>query len=192
VADGELADGELADGELADGELADGELADGELADGELADGELGNVNWETPTDPNGPTMTEPEAGPSFDLVAAALRADTTDVATYARVFTESLGEALPPGVVTVERDRTMADRMRGRPGEVQRVTVRLGEQVMSLGVRRGQPIAEICREVRGVILSRQQVQLDQWADALAKALVAHASDNARAAQALRRLVTGS
>jgi hypothetical protein len=136
--------------------------------------------------------MTEPEAGPSFDMVAAALRADTADVATYARVFTESLGEALPPGSVTVERERTMADRMRGRPGEVQRVTVRLGEQVMSLGVRRGRPVAEICHEVRGVVLSRQQVQLDEWADALAKALVAHADENARAAQALRRLVTGS
>jgi hypothetical protein len=136
--------------------------------------------------------MTDQEAGPSFDMVAAALRADTADVATYARVFTESLGDALPPGCVTVERDRTMADRMRGRPGAVQRVTVRLGEQVMSLGVLRGQPAAEICHEVRGVVLSRQQVQLDEWAEALARALVAHAGENARAALALRKLVLGS
>ncbi len=136
--------------------------------------------------------MTDQEAEPSFDMVAAALRADTADVATYARVFTENLGDALPPGCVTVERERTMADRMRGRPGEVQRVTVRLGEQVMSLGVHRGQPAAEICHEVRGVVLSRQQVQLDEWAQALARALVAHAGENARAAQALRRLVLGN
>jgi hypothetical protein len=135
--------------------------------------------------------MTEPEAQPSFDMVAAALRADSTDVATYARVFTENLGDALPLGCVTVERERTVADRMRGRPGEVQRVTVRLGEQVMSLSMRRGQPAAEICHEVRGVVLSRQQVQFDEWAEALARALVAHAGENARTAQALRRLVTG-
>ena len=75
------------------------------------------------------------------------------------------------PGAVTVERERTIADRMRGRPGEVQRVNVRLGEQVMSLGVRRGQPVAEICHEVRGVVLSRQQVRFDEWADALARLL---------------------
>ena len=136
--------------------------------------------------------MTEPEAEPTFDMVAAALRADSADVATYARVFTESLGDVLPPGCVTVERERTMADRMRGRPGQARRVTVRLGEQVMSLAVLKGQPVAEIRREVRGVVLSRQQVPMQEWAEALAKALVAHAGENARAAQALRRLVTGS
>jgi hypothetical protein len=136
--------------------------------------------------------MTDEEAGPSFDMVAAALRADSADVATYARVLTESLGDSLPPGCVTVERERTMADRMRGRPGQAQRITVRLGEKVMTLGIFRGQPAAEICHEVRGVVLSRQQVRLNEWADELARALVNHAGENARAAQALRRLVTGS
>lgn len=135
--------------------------------------------------------MTDPDAGLSFDMVAAALRADSDDVATYARVLTESLGDALPPGCVTVERERTVADRMRGRPGEAQRVIVRLGEKVMTLSVLRGRPAAEICHEVRGVVLSRQQVELEVWAQALAEALVAHAGENARAAQALRRLVTG-
>jgi hypothetical protein len=85
-----------------------------------------------------------------------------------------------------------MGDRMRGRPGQAQRVTVRLGEKVMTLGMMRGQPAAEICHEVRGVVLSRQQVRLNEWAEELARALVEHAGENARAAQALRRLVTGS
>jgi hypothetical protein len=142
--------------------------------------------------EPNGPAMTDEEAGPSFDMVAAALRADSADVATYARVLTESLGDSLPPGCVTVQRERSMADRMRGRPGQAQRITVRLGERVMTLGISRGQPAAEICHEVRGVVLSRQQVQLNEWAEELARALVDHAGENARAAQALRRLVTGS
>ncbi len=136
--------------------------------------------------------MTEPEAEPTFDMVAAALRADSADVTTYARVLTESLADALPAGCVEVERERTMADRMRGRPGEVRRVTTRFGEQVLTLGVARGEPVAEICHEVRGVVLSRQQVPLHEWAQALARALVAYAGENARAAQALRRLVTGS
>ncbi len=55
-----------------------------------------------------------------------------------------------------------------------------------------GRPAAEICREVRGVVLSRQSVPVQQWASALASALVAHAENNAQAARALRRLVTGS
>jgi hypothetical protein len=127
----------------------------------------------------------------SLDMLMAALRADSTDVAIYARVLTESLGEALPPGCVTVERERSMSDRMRGRPGDVSKVTVRLGDQVMSLGVQRGAPVAEICREVRGVVLSRQPVQLGQWISELAKALMTHAEQNAAAAAALRRLVAG-
>jgi hypothetical protein len=142
--------------------------------------------------------MTEPDdgpaeaGGPSLDMVTAALRADSADVAIYARVLTESLGQALPPGCVTVDRERSVSDRMRGRPGQVSKITVRLGERVMTLGVERGVPVAEILSEVRGVVLSRQQVQPGVWAQELARALVAHAEQNAEAAAALRRLVTGT
>ena len=136
--------------------------------------------------------MTEHDDALSLDMVTAALRADSTDVAIYARVLAQSLGEALPADCVSVERDRSMSDRMRGRPGEISKVQVRLGDQLMTLAVRNGQPAAEICREVRGVVLSRESVPLQQWASALASALVVHAENNAQAAQALRRLVTGA
>jgi hypothetical protein len=130
--------------------------------------------------------------GPSLDMVTAALRADSADVTLYTRVLTKSLGEALPPEWVTVESDRSMSDRMHGRPGQVSKITVRIGDRVMTLGIQRGAPVAEVCSEVRGVVLSRQQVPLGVWAEELAKALVAHAEQNAEAARALRRLVAGS
>ena len=136
--------------------------------------------------------MNEPDDALSLEMVTAALRLDSADVAVYTRVLTKSLSEALPPGYVTVERERSMSDRMRGRPGEVSKVAIRLGDQLMTLEVKNGQPAAEICREVRGVVLSRQNVPLQQWASALASALVLHAENNAQAAQALRRLVTGA
>jgi hypothetical protein len=151
----------------------------------------------EPPAGPSGtqPSGAEPSATPldglSFELVAAALRADSADVAVHAQVLTESLGEALPPGCVTVERERSWTDRVHGRPGQVSRVTVRLGEQVLALAIRSGQPYAEICREVRGVVLSRQPVPLQQWLAELAQALMAYAQQNASAAQALRKLVAG-
>jgi hypothetical protein len=136
--------------------------------------------------------MSEPADGLSLDMVTAALRADSADVAIYARVLTESLGSALPPGCVTIDRARTMSDRMHGRPGEVSKITVRLGEQLLTLGVQPGrEPAAEVCREVRGVVLSRQPVGIQQWTSELARALVSHAEQNAQAAQALRRLVAG-
>ncbi len=136
--------------------------------------------------------MTEPGDSLSLDMVTAALRADSADVAIYARVLTESLGDALPPGWVTIDRDRTVSDRMRGRPGQVSKITVRMGELVMTLGVERGAPVAEISREVRGVVLSRQPVPVAAWAQELARALVAHAEQNAATAAALRKLVAGS
>ena len=84
--------------------------------------------------------MTEPGDGLSLEEITAALRADSADVALYARVLTESLGDALPAGCVVVDRDRTMSDRMRGRPGQVTKVTVRLGEKVLTLAVQPGRP----------------------------------------------------
>jgi hypothetical protein len=138
-------------------------------------------------TDP----MTEHDDALSLDMVTAALRADSTDVAIYARVLAQSLGEALPADCVSVERDRSMSDRMRGRPGEISKVVARLGELQMTLAVRNGQPVAEVCRAVRGVVLSRQTVPVGEWAATLAGALVSYAEQNAQAAQALRRLVAG-
>ena len=135
--------------------------------------------------------MTDPGDGLSLDMVTAAIRADSADVAIYARVLTESLGDALPAGWVTVDRKRTGSDRMRGRPGQVSKITVRMGERVMTLSVETGAPVAEICREVRGVVLSRQPVPVAAWAEELARALVAHAEQNAETAQALRKLVAG-
>lgn len=136
--------------------------------------------------------MPEPDESLSLEMVTAALRVDSADVAVYARVLTKSLSEALPPDYVTVERMRSMSDRMHGRPGEISRVVVRLGDQIMTLAVQKGRPLAEICREVRGVVLSRESVPLQQWAGTLASALVAHAESNAQAAEALRRMVLGS
>jgi hypothetical protein len=136
--------------------------------------------------------MTEPDDALSLEMVTAALRADSTDMAIYANVLTKSLSEALPPEYVTVERKQSMSDRMRGRPGEISKVIVKLGDQVMTLAVQGGKPTAEICKQVRGVVLSRQPVSVGQWAAALASALVADAESNAVAAEALRRLVLGS
>jgi hypothetical protein len=136
--------------------------------------------------------MTEPADSLSLDMVSAALRADAADVAIYARVLTETLGDALPPGCVTLERVRSVSDRMKGRPGQVVKITVRLGERVLTFGVRDGrEPAAEVCHEVRGVVLSRQPVGVQEWVDELARALVEHARQNAGAAQALRKLVAG-
>ena len=137
--------------------------------------------------------MTEPGDGLSLEEITAALRADSADVALYARVLTESLGDALPAGCVVVDRDRSMSDRLHGRPGQVTKITVRLGEKVLTLTTVPGRPpTAEICREVRGVVLSRQPAGLQEWINDLARELAAQAQQNAHTAEVLRKLITGS
>jgi hypothetical protein len=153
-----------------------------------VASGEADEVNR---GDLDAAVTMEPADGPSLDMVTAALRADSSDIAIYATVLTESLGESLPPDCVQVDRDRSVSDRMKGRPGRVTKITIRLGDQVLTLRLTGGAPVAEVCKEVRDIVLSRQRVPVGQWAAELAKALVSHAEENAATAEALRRLVAG-
>src|SRR5712692_1749362 len=93
---------------------------------------------------------SQADDGLSLEMVTAALRADSSDIAIYAKVLTESLGESLPPGTVT-------------------KISVRLGEKTMTLGTQRGAPVGEICHEVRGIVLSRTTVPIAEWAAELAR-----------------------
>ncbi|MEU6086761.1 hypothetical protein ABZ865_08105 [Streptomyces sp. NPDC047085] len=143
-------------------------------------------------TSPHDPVPFEPDgASDSLDLLTAALRRDAADLEVYAQVLTGTLSEALPPGSVAVERRRGMADRLAGREGRVERVEVFLGEQRLVLDLVGGRPQGEVCKEVRGVVLSRRPVALDEWVRELAVAIAARAQSDARARAALERLVLG-
>src|SRR5262249_59675497 len=119
------------------------------------------------------------------------LRTESREIPTNVRSHPSVLVYAPPANGVTVAPDRSVSDRMKGRPGGVTKITIRLGDQVLTLRLTGGAPVAEVCREVRGVVLSRQSVPVGQWAAELAKALVSHAEQNAVTADALRRLVAG-
>jgi hypothetical protein len=126
-------------------------------------------------------------SGMDVELLAAALRQDSADLDVYARVLSVNLVESLPQGAVQVERKRSMSDRMAGREGTVTSLDVALGDVRLGLRMERGRPIGEICKEVRGVVLSRQQVGLDEWIAALARGLADSAASSARAREALQR-----
>lgn len=129
--------------------------------------------------------------GMDVELLAAALRQDSADLDVYAKVLSVNLVESLPAGAVQVERKRSMSDRVAGREGTVTSLDVALGEMRLGLRMDRGRPIGEICKEVRGVVLSRQQVGLDEWIAALAKGLADSAASSARAREALQRYLGG-
>ncbi|WP_406210230.1 hypothetical protein OH807_40260 [Kitasatospora sp. NBC_01560] len=124
------------------------------------------------------------------DLLAAALRQDSADLTLYAAVLSANLADALPPGAVRVRRRRSVADRVAGREGAVAELDVTLGEQRLSLRLDGGRVAGEVCHEVRGIVLSRRHVGLDEWIDALAGALADAAASNARAREAVQRFLT--
>ena len=130
------------------------------------------------------------ERGMDVELLAAALRRDSADLDLYAKVLSVNLADSLPPDAVRVERKRSMADRMAGREGAVTNLDVALGEQRLALRIDRGRVIGEICKEVRGIVLSRREVGLDEWIGALATGLADTAASSARAREALERFLT--
>jgi hypothetical protein len=132
--------------------------------------------------------------GPAGDmhLLVAALRADRSDIESYSRVLSDTLGDALPPGMVEVERRRSFADRVSGREGQPIALLVSSADRQLELSVgKHGGITGEIRQVVRGVVISRRDVGIEEWLAALAQELTKVAARDARAREALWRLLGG-
>ena len=137
-------------------------------------------------------TMEPSGLGPMGDvqLLAAILRADRGDVASYARVLGGALADALPPGMVEIERHRSLADRLAGREGRPVAVVVHGDEREMMLReAAHGSVEAAVHQVVRGVVISRRTVGIDAWLTTLAEDLTRIAARDAAARAALSRLL---
>jgi hypothetical protein len=131
------------------------------------------------------------ELGPTWDMhmMIAALRADRSDVESYTRVLTHTLGDALPDGMVEVEYRRSMSDRVSGRPGTA--VAVQVHGSTRDLELRQGKRgvDAEVRTVVRDVVISRKTIGIDEWLTILAEELNKLAERDAAAREALSRLL---
>jgi hypothetical protein len=103
------------------------------------------------------------------------------------RLTGAGLGESL-----AVERRRRVADRLAGRPGQVESVEVRALDQVLTLALDGGRLQGRAAREVRGVVISRRTLPVGEWLDLLSDLLGGHADhrtgDRAAAREALVEL----
>ena len=136
-----------------------------------------------------GPEASLPGEPSVVDMVAAALRADAADLDSYHRVLSSTVADMLPVGMVEVERERSMKDRMAGREGKATRISVHLGELTLELATRHGGLLATASREVRGVVISRQEISVGEWTHQLAQHLAQTAAQNAEARAALAKLL---
>jgi hypothetical protein len=169
-------------------------MSDGELQPGAgPGDGDGGGESDATrDADANGRIEKADDATTgSVDELAAALRRDAADLDVYAQVLSGSLAEALPQDAVVLARKRTMSDRLAGREGRVERVEISLEDQRLILTLAHGRPTGEVAKVVRGVVLSRTPMPLDEWTQRLAAAVAARARTDARVRAALEKLVLG-
>ena len=125
-------------------------------------------------------------ADESFDLDAAGLRADDLDVATSMEVLAGKLEQALPTHTRIERRGRGLF----GREKFVARIEVRLGGSVLSLRRVNGRVEGWLEREVGGISIKREPLDLEAWVSALAQELRAASGRSAEAREALARLLS--
>jgi len=123
------------------------------------------------------------------ESVAAALRADTADLDAYHRVLSSTIGDLLPAGMVEVDYERSLGDRMAGRAGKATAIKLQLGESTLELVSHHGRLVATVSQDVRGVTISRREVPIAEWVRQLATYLAAAAADSASARDALGKLL---
>jgi hypothetical protein len=123
-------------------------------------------------------------AGVDLDLLAASLRADSTDVRAFVESLAAKLEEAVP-GRVRVERRRT---GMFG-PKTVRSLSVDLGDRRLELRAGGGSVQARCARLSGGIVLKNDAVETDAWLALLSEALAAEASRSEATRRALERLL---
>ncbi|MGO9822968.1 MAG: hypothetical protein ACLPTJ_20250 [Solirubrobacteraceae bacterium] len=121
-----------------------------------------------------------------IDLIAASLRADSTDVGTFVEALAVKLEDAIPGGV-TVERRR---DGLRG-PKLVRRIAVDAGSQRLELRRLPAGIETKCSRLSGGIVLKSEEVDTDTWLRALGEALADQATRSQTTRQALERLLNG-
>jgi hypothetical protein len=122
----------------------------------------------------------------TFDLAAAGLRGDGSDLAISIEVLAAKLEQALP-GQARVER---RGGGLLGRGDKrVRAVRVELGTAAYLLGVNGGRVEGFRERQVGGISIKREPLAPDEWIAALTADLRAEAQRSAHARAALEELL---
>ena len=121
-----------------------------------------------------------------FDLVAASLRADASDVRGYCEALAVRLEGALPAQTRVSGGRSSFLSATRS----CAHIEVDAGENRYSLAVDdRGAVEATRSAAVRGIVLKNDPLPLDEWIDALARDLAEQAQASEQGRLALERLL---
>jgi hypothetical protein len=117
-----------------------------------------------------------------FELIAAALRADSADIKTWCIALSQKLAAAFP------EQTTLIHGGWLGN-GPVEGLNMQVGDWRYALHIQHGQTRAERVHVVRDIVLKTESLPLDEWIDQLSVALATWAATNARAATVLRTFI---
>lgn len=133
--------------------------------------------------------MTTGDAAPpnlDLDLLAASLRADSSDLGAFVESLAVKLEEAVP-GRVRVERRRA---GLLGGKKLVQSIALDAGDRRLELSYRGGALQTRAAKVSGGIVLKNEALDTDAWLAALGQALDAEARRSETTRRALERLLT--
>ena len=120
-----------------------------------------------------------------MEMLAASLRADSTDVKAFLEALASKLSGSLP-NQTTVTRHSGLFSREH----PVKEILVTLGDYQYRISRdRQGPVMTQRAKVVRGIVLKTEQIPMEQWIEELAGALAEVASNNAQARVALERFL---
>jgi hypothetical protein len=120
-----------------------------------------------------------------LDLLAASLRADSSDLGAFVEGLAVKLEQTLP-GRTKVQRAR----RALLGAKQVRKISVDAGDQRLELVRADGDAIETRCSRLSGgIVLKSDTMDTDQWLRALGAAITAEAERSEQTRQALERLL---
>jgi hypothetical protein len=128
--------------------------------------------------------MSEDPESVDLDLLAASLRADSSDVDAFVESLAVKLEDAIPKRVRIDRRRQGMFG-----PKRVRQIEVDLGDQRLDLRLATGSVESRRAKLSGGIVLKSEQLDIDAWLAALGEALAAEASRSETTRQALQRLL---
>ena len=119
------------------------------------------------------------------EMLAASLRADTTDLKVFLEVLATKLIGSLPHQTQVLRHSSLFS-----REHPVKEIVVTLGDYQYRVTRERQGPITSFrAKVVRGIVLKTEQISMEQWIGELAEGLVQAAAESAQTRAALHQFL---
>lgn len=129
--------------------------------------------------------LDEPSESMQMELLAAALRANSTDLKAFMEALAVKLEGSLPNQTRVVRQSSLFS-----REHPVKEINVTFGDYQYRINRDRQGPIlTERVKVVRGIALKTEQLPMDEWIEAFAEALTEEAARSTQAHMALERFL---